>query len=110
MKILAVLAAVAAQALPSPPGIPPPEVVASFGIARAPCRSLIFYVTPMTESWVLGYWSGMNAANDGRTNVGAGLNDQGVLALVRAQCVINNDEDVNTAAFQAYEVANSLGE
>ena len=110
--ILAILASAAVQAVPPPPGIPTPpapQVVSSFGVAKSSCAELVGFSSVTVEGWVLGYWSGMNAANDHRSDVGAGLNDQGILALVRAQCV-SRKQDLNSAAFAAYEIANALGE
>lgn len=63
-----------------------------------------------TKSWILGYWSGLNAANARNHIVGATTDGAGIWAVVKAKCDAEPSKALLWAVMQAYQDMQAKGD
>lgn len=85
----------------------PHASVAQYGMGIQPCAAVRADAGPARASWILGFWTGLNAAF-GRS-VGKSTTPQGIVAEVERRCATLPTRTLAEVTLATYSQAATLG-
>ena len=80
-----------------------------FGLGEESCGVWTPFTNSDVHAWILGYWSGLNAASPSNSEVGRSTDGAGIIAQVRKDCDADETAMIGYVEGQVYLRLRSQG-